>query len=224
MEIDGICFDPYGKAFEKRKTPSSQRCIPESVNQENTSSRGDAVHGGYWDVMRDMYASSGGKKMKMTTKSSWLPSQDEGKTRARSTDEWDGQTQSTHTEEKVETVESGGGTYKDSSPFAGGAGSQEHPMATHDPVLFRAVEILSGNLTRLLAGLQSTSDAAAAKPILATAAAIALEVAEMRRCEERAMTRMLELEEHRMQITQALLEYEQRKAMRERSERSERSE
>ncbi|RLN73942.1 hypothetical protein BBJ28_00004472 [Nothophytophthora sp. Chile5] len=226
MEIDGICFDPYAKAFEKRKAPSSQQYIPESVSQASAPGRCD---GEYWDAMCDMHTSGGGKKMKMTTKSSRLPSQDEGKTQARSTDEWGGQTRSTHTKKEKKVKR---GVYSTGNHYVGKltfltprtrlpSGSEEHPVATHDPALFKAVEILSENLTRLLAELQSTFDAAAAEPILAAVAAITLEVTKMRHCEERAMMRMLEIEEHRMQITQGLLGYEQRKAMRERSEHSE---
>jgi chromatin segregation and condensation protein Rec8/ScpA/Scc1 (kleisin family) len=85
----------------------------------------------------------------------------------------------------------------------------------HDPALVKAVDKLTAKLTELLGQLQAISDAAAAEPILAAAATIALEATEMQRCEQVALTRMAEIEEHRQQIMQGLLEYAQRKEKRE---------
>ncbi|ETK84076.1 hypothetical protein L917_10719, partial [Phytophthora nicotianae] len=68
--------------------------------------------------------------------------------------------------------------------------------------------------------LQATSDEATAEPILAAAATIALEATEMRRNEEVALARMVEIEEHRQHIMQGLLEYEMRKEQREKDESS----
>lgn len=84
-------------------------------------------------------------------------------------------------------------------------------MQVHDQGLTKAVEKLTNKLIQLLGQLQATSDAAAAEPILATAAKIALEATEMHRCEEVALARMVEIEEHRLQIMQGLLEYSKRK-------------
>uniref|UniRef100_H3HCA7 TAFII28-like protein domain-containing protein n=1 Tax=Phytophthora ramorum TaxID=164328 RepID=H3HCA7_PHYRM len=93
-------------------------------------------------------------------------------------------------------------------------GSERSPVPVHDPALAKAVEKLTSKMAELLCQLHATSDATAAEPILAAAASIALEATEMRRCEEVAMTRMVEIEEHRQQIMLGLLEYTKRKEKR----------
>ena len=88
-------------------------------------------------------------------------------------------------------------------------------MQVHDPGLTQAVGKLTDKLMQLLVQHQLASDAAAAEPILAAAAAIALEATEMRRREKVALERMKEIEEHRLEIMQGLVEYEKRKEKRE---------
>uniref|UniRef100_M4B1P5 Uncharacterized protein n=1 Tax=Hyaloperonospora arabidopsidis (strain Emoy2) TaxID=559515 RepID=M4B1P5_HYAAE len=95
------------------------------------------------------------------------------------------------------------------------AGTKRKSVQVHDPGLTQAVGKLTDKLMQLLVQHQLASDAAAAEPILAAAAAIALEATEMRRREKVALERMKEIEEHRLEIMQGLVEYEKRKEKRE---------
>ncbi|CAI5733657.1 unnamed protein product [Hyaloperonospora brassicae] len=102
-------------------------------------------------------------------------------------------------------------------------GTKRKPVQVHDPSLVQAVGKLTDKLMQLLVQHQLASDAAAAEPILAAAAAIALEATEMGRREKVALARMKEIETHRLRIAQGLLEYEQRKEEREKRRGAKRS-
>ncbi|KAI9906619.1 hypothetical protein PsorP6_004634 [Peronosclerospora sorghi] len=105
-----------------------------------------------------------------------------------------------------------------SLPLNNRAGTERNPVQVRDPTLAQAVHTLTDKLLRLLDQIEATSDAATAETILAAAANIALEASEMKRCEEMALARMMEIEEHRLQILHGLAEYAKRKAERETDE------
>ncbi|CAI5738406.1 unnamed protein product [Peronospora farinosa] len=93
-----------------------------------------------------------------------------------------------------------------------GAATKRSPIQVHDPTLAQAVDKLTNKLMQLLVQLEAASDAAATvESIMAAVSTIASETTEMGRVEETALARIMEIEEHRLQIMQGLLEYAKRK-------------
>ncbi|KAE9031784.1 hypothetical protein PR003_g9654 [Phytophthora rubi] len=229
IEIDGLCLDPKSSAkeAEKRKAREEEQAFHARADQLKEAS--DTAHTEYWSRLRDVYSASTAKKMRLTTRESPTPAVTTSASR-----------QCRNEHEALDTLAVAAATeqFNPNKPvppaakkpkrssrrhnalpsYEEGTGSERNSVQVHDPALAKAVDKLAGKLTELLGQLQATSDAAAAEPILAAAATVALEATEMRRREEMALTRMVEIEEHRQQIMQGLLEYAKRKEQREMDE------
>ncbi|GMF09845.1 unnamed protein product [Phytophthora lilii] len=243
MEIDGISLDPenYARAAEKRKARMAEQAFRAKVDQLEAAS--ETAHKEYWDRLRDVYSASTVKKMRLTPTSSPPPtataSSEVGAAAAAAASSlsWHHEALDTlavaaateqfnEPEAPIEPAATKTKKTKRSSrrpnplPLEGEAGTERNLVQVHDPALAKAIDKLTSKLTQLLGQLQATSDAAMAESILAAAATIALEATEMRRCEEVALTRMVEIEEHRQQIMQGLQEYAKRKEKREMDEGS----
>ncbi|KAG2779070.1 hypothetical protein Pcac1_g10530 [Phytophthora cactorum] len=237
MEIDGVSFDPesYAKQTEEKQTAKeAEQAFYERVDRLQAAS--EVAHKEHRERLRDVYSASTAKKMRLTAVERPSPS----KTAIASSSAPPASWRSRHealdtlavaaaTEELSETlvpVEPTAPKVKRTSrrqnslPLEDGTGTEQNPVRVHDPELVKAVNKLADKLAQLLGQLQATSDAATAEPILAAAAAITLEATEMHRCEEVALARMVEIEEHRQHIMQGLLEYEMRKEQREMDESS----
>ncbi|TDH64848.1 hypothetical protein CCR75_007575 [Bremia lactucae] len=90
-------------------------------------------------------------------------------------------------------------------------GTKQSPILVHDPGLAHGIDKLTNKLAHYLGHILAKSDAAAMEPIVAAAEAIAFEATEMHRCENVALTRMMEIEGQRQQIMQEFQEYAKRK-------------
>ncbi|POM74415.1 Hypothetical protein PHPALM_8636 [Phytophthora palmivora] len=218
MEMEEICMD-LSKAAEKRKAQEAEQAFRAKVDRLEAES--EIAHNEHWERLRNVCSTSIAKKMRLTTtkippasakeSSSWRPSHEALDTLAVAA-------VTEQSNEPGETATKGKKTKRsrrqDSLPVGEESGTEQKVVQVYDPTLVQAVDKLADKLTQLLSQLQTASDEATAEPILAAAANIALEVTKMRRCEEVAMTRLVEIEEHRQQIMQGLLEYEQRKEQR----------
>ncbi|KAE9190298.1 hypothetical protein PF005_g19305 [Phytophthora fragariae] len=202
IEIDGLCLDPKrsAKAAEKRKAREEEQAFHARADQLKEAS--DTAHTEYWSRLRDVYSASTAKKMRLTTRESPTPAFNPNKP----------------VPPAAKKPKRSSRRHNALPSYEEGTGSERNSVQVHDPALAKAVDKLAGKLTELLGQLQATSDAAAAEPILAAAVTVALEATEMRRREEMALTRMVEIEEHRQQIMQGLLEYAKRKEQREMDE------
>ncbi|ETL90633.1 hypothetical protein L917_10722 [Phytophthora nicotianae] len=229
MEIEGVCLDSEGYTRlteEKRAAKEAQQAFRERVDRLQVAS--EAAHKEHWKRLRDVYPASTAKKMRFTIadhpspsattmiSSSATPASYEPRHEAL-----DALAVAAATEEFSEPLtasEANRGSHRQNvSSFENGVGTEQNPVRVHDPQL---ANNLADKLVQLLGQLQATSDEATAEPILAAAATIALEATEMRRNEEVALARMVEIEEHRQHIMQGLLEYEMRKEQREKDESS----
>ncbi|KAG7391814.1 hypothetical protein PHYPSEUDO_003434 [Phytophthora pseudosyringae] len=222
MEVEGISLDSekYAKPAEKRKARVEEQAFHAKVEELEAAS--ETAHKEYWDRLRDVYSASTAKKMRLTSKeappqtvatsASWQPRCEHEALNtlavAAATEQFtepEAPTEPTATNVKKTKPSS---RRQNSLPVDG---TERSPLVqVHDPSFAKAVDKLAGKLTQLLVQLQATSDAAAAEPILAAAASIALEATEIRRCEKLALTRMVEIEEHRQQVMQGILEYSKR--------------
>ncbi|ETL90636.1 hypothetical protein, variant 1 [Phytophthora nicotianae] len=228
MEIDDISLDPerYAKLTEeKRAAKEAERTFLERVDRLQAAS--EAAHREHCERLRDVYPASTAKKMRLATVdqpsssgvASIPPSMPPAPCHPRH-EALDALAVAAATEEFNES----GATIRPTTSkgkrpnrrqtllhLEDGAGTEQNPVRIHDPQLAKAVNKLADKLAQLLGQLQATSDEATAEPILAAAAAVALEATEMRRNEEVALARMVEIEEHRQRIMEGLLEYEMRK-------------
>ena len=89
--------------------------------------------------------------------------------------------------------------------------TKQNPVQVHDPTLTQVVDKLTDKLMQLLVQLEAASDAAAIESLLAAVTTIASETTAMGRFEEAALARLMEIEEHRLQIMQGLWAYAKRK-------------
>ncbi|KAG6623306.1 uncharacterized protein IUM83_06300 [Phytophthora cinnamomi] len=235
MEIDGLCLGPesYAKAVEKRKAREEEQAFHERVDKLEAASK--TAHEEYCTRLRDVYSASTAKKMRLTSSESPPPTV----TTSASSASWQRRNEHAALDALAVAAATEQLNPNEPAPPAGlaaaqakkpkrgsrrhnalpldeeGAGTARNPVLVHDPALSNAVDKLACKLAQLLDQLQATSDAAAAEPLLAAAATIALEATEMRRREEVALTRMVEIKEYRQQIMQGLLEYAKRKEQRE---------
>ncbi|KAG1699712.1 hypothetical protein DVH05_012604 [Phytophthora capsici] len=241
MEV-GISLDQESPSqlAEKRKAREAEEAFHEKVAQLEEATQ--TAHKEYSERLRSVYSASTAKKMRLTSKKSPVKTGETSESRrsnealenlvvaAAATKQIDGSgtSRSKVKEAKRFSRQEGTGTQLLSHLHKAHCvdscdvfpGTDRSPIQVHDPALTKAVDKLAGKLTQLLNLLQATSDTAAAEPILAAAATIALEATEMRRNRDVAMARMAEIEEHRQQIMQGLLEYEKRKEQREIDEES----
>ncbi|CEG48303.1 uncharacterized protein PHALS_06132 [Plasmopara halstedii] len=232
IEIDGVSLDSesYAKLTEGHVTRESDQAFQARVDRLQAASR--EAHKEYLGRLHNVRSTSTTKKMRLTAKSSAPSSAAESlsfarppassRTRYPALD-----TLAVAATEKMEEHErpsnpptlelnkdKRSNRQQNALPLTSSSGCMKIPVQVHDPQLVRAIDKLTDKLAQLLHQLQATSDADAAEPILAAAAAIALEATEIRRCEEVALARMVEIEEHRQQIMQGLLEYAKRKEQR----------
>ncbi|KAL4096317.1 hypothetical protein PRIC1_009677 [Phytophthora ramorum] len=221
MEIDGICLDPesFSKGAEKRKATASQQAFHTRVDRLQAAS--EMAHQEYYIRLRDVYSASTAKKMRLTATTNSPPPSASARHEALDTlavaaaaDQFTEPEAPTQIRAKQKKKLKRDSRRQNLLPSQENEGSERSPVPVHDPALAKAVEKLTSKMAELLCQLHATSDATAAEPILAAAASIALEATEMRRCEEVAMTRMVEIEEHRQQIMLGLLEYTKRKEKR----------
>uniref|UniRef100_A0AAV1T5L6 Uncharacterized protein n=1 Tax=Peronospora matthiolae TaxID=2874970 RepID=A0AAV1T5L6_9STRA len=232
MEIDGISMDSKGSTNreEKTKAKAAEQAFNERVDRLEAATT--AAHKKHWDRLQDMYSASTAKKMRLT---SAKPSRTTMAVQTRYDNEAlaalaMAAAPQTQLAKEQDTCSEDATTKMrqferlehllDNSMALGDvpgdtAGSRRKPVQVHDPGLTQAVGKLTDKLMQLLVQHQLASDAAAAEPILAAAAAIALEATEMQRREKVALERMTEIEEHRLEIMQGLVEYEKRKEKRE---------
>ncbi|KAK1948547.1 hypothetical protein P3T76_000836 [Phytophthora citrophthora] len=202
---------------EKRKAREAEEAFHAKVDQLEEATQ--AAHKEYSERLRSVYSASTAKKMRLTSKKS--PAKTGEMSEPRQSNTASETLVVAAATKQIDKPEVSTSKVKETQRFSRrqeGAGIERNPMQVHDPVLAKAVDKLASKLTQLLSQLQAKSDSATAEPILAAAAAIALEATEMRRSQDKAMARMAEIEEHRQQIMQGLLEYEKRKEIREMEE------
>lgn len=221
LEIDGVCLDRDTRRETVQSLEEWQQ-LQDRVDRVEAAS--EVAHSVYWDTLRDVYKSSpssrpepNAKRMRMTKPSELsLPSGSARQPRHEALDTLvlAAATEQSSEQEVLPKAKPSKRPHKHPLLVQGKAGSQHHPLPVHDRQVVKAVDKLSGKLTQLLSQVQAASDAAVAEPLLATAATIALEATQMLRCEEVAMARMMEIEEHRQKIAQGLEEYAQRKGKR----------
>ncbi|KAL3673949.1 hypothetical protein V7S43_001635 [Phytophthora oleae] len=230
MEV-GISLDQksYAQSTEKRKASEVEEAFHAKVDQLEVATQ--AAHKEYSERLKTVYSASTAKKMRLTSKESPAKTAETSVSRrssealetlvvAAATQQVNGPGASVKTSAS-KAKKTRRSIRRQNSPFVGEeTGTERSPVQVHDPALTEAVDKLADKLTQLLGQLQTTSDTATAEPILAAAAAIALEATEMRRSQDVAMARMAEIEEHRQQIMQGLLEYEKRKEKQEMDEES----
>ncbi|ETP41948.1 hypothetical protein F442_11110 [Phytophthora nicotianae P10297] len=232
MDIDGVSLNPERFAnltLENQAAKEAQQAFRERVDRLQVAS--EAAHKEHWKRLRDVYPASTTKKMRFTIADHPSPSA----TTMISSSATPASYQPRHaaldalvvaaaTEDLTKSLTPANAKRArhrhNLLSLRNGAGAEQSPVRVHDPQLAKAVNNLADKLARLLGQLQATSDEATAEPILAAAATIALEATEMRRNEEVALARMVEIEEHRQHIMQGLLEYEMRKEQREKDESS----
>ncbi|KAI9996052.1 hypothetical protein PInf_013230 [Phytophthora infestans] len=233
MGIDGVSLDPVSFAKlieEKRAAKVAEQTFHERVDRLQAAS--EAAHKEHCERLRGIYPASTAKKMRFSTASHPSLSAPVTLSSASSAlcqprhEALDALAVAAATENLSDTLtvskEKRTNRRQNSFSLGVGAGTDHNPVRVHDPELAKAVNKLSDKLAQLLGQLQATSDATTAESILAAAAAIALEATEMRRNEEVALARMVEIEKHRQHIMQGLLEYEMRKEQRELNESSKR--
>eukprot|EP00644_Phytophthora_capsici_P005935 jgi/Phyca11/531832/estExt2_fgenesh1_pg.C_PHYCAscaffold_20218 len=201
MEV-GISLDQESPSqlAEKRKAREAEEAFHEKVAQLEEATQ--TAHKEYSERLRSVYSASTAKKMRLTSKKSPVKTGETSESR-RSNEALENLVVAAAATKQIDGSGTSRSKVKEAKRFSRqeGTGTDRSPIQVHDPALTKAVDKLA--------------DTAAAEPILAAAATIALEATEMRRNRDVAMARMAEIEEHRQQIMQGLLEYEKRKEQRE---------
>ncbi|RQM16370.1 hypothetical protein DD237_003811 [Peronospora effusa] len=222
MEIDGISMDPESSAkiAEKATARMAEQAFNERVDQLVAATV--TAHKEYSDRLRQVYSASTAKKMKLTSAEPLRTTATQSRNDYEALDAlaMAAASGARHVNEQAASMNSTKGknakrTYsllRNSLPLRDRATAKRSPIQVHDPTLAQAVDKLTNKLMQLLVQLEAASDAAAAvESIMAAVATIASETTEIGRVEETALARIMEIEEHRLQIMQGLLEYAKRK-------------
>ncbi|CAH0514007.1 unnamed protein product [Peronospora belbahrii] len=227
MEMDGVRMDPESNDNVARR---AKQAFKERVDQLEAATV--TAHKEYWDRLQHVYPASTVKRMRLTavenlrTTVTTQPRNDHEAldtlaVAAASGFQHVDEQEIISTDPVATTVKKAKRTYSplhNSLPLGNraseGTDNEQHPVQVHDPTLTEAVDKLTNKLMQLVVQLEAASDAAAAESIMAAAALIAVEAAEMGRYEEAALARIMEIEEHRLEVMQGLLEYAKRKQKR----------
>ncbi|GMF57628.1 unnamed protein product [Phytophthora fragariaefolia] len=252
MEIEGHCLghESYVKAAEKRKAREAEQAFQDRVDRLEAATK--AAHKEHLDRLRDGFSASTAKKMRLTWNESLPPAVATSASRQHTNEQEALDTlavaavagdihenqfaltsepasvkakkpKRSSQREKTQPLDEAGRSVSTYGFAVSASATVSNPVQVHDPTLAKAIGKLSSKLSELLGQLEATSDSAVDETIIAVAAKIALEATEMRRCEQLALTRMVEIEEHRQLIMQGLLEYAKRKEQWEMDERESKS-